>query len=86
MAPPSFTSTEHPASSAGSLPEAFSWVFERISDPLALVENALHEQAVSGVKLITQLGDHVLTIVDAVDNAKACDEVLNLWMAAIPAC
>ena len=61
MAPPSFTSTEHPASSAGSLPEAFSWVFERISDPLALVENALHEQAVSGVKLITQLGDHVLS-------------------------
>ena len=61
MTPPPFTPSEHSGPSAKTLPEAFSWVFERISEPLALVENALQEQVVSGVKLISTLGDHVLS-------------------------
>ena len=61
MSPPSYKPTDHSAVGPPALPEAFSWVFERISEPLSLVENALQEQAVSGVKLISTLGDHVLS-------------------------
>ncbi|MFP8873911.1 MAG: polyprenyl synthetase family protein [Myxococcota bacterium] len=47
--------------SAPVLPEAFSWLFDRISEPLALVERALKEQIISDVELVPILGEHVLS-------------------------
>lgn len=61
MQSPPYRETDLPLSSKASLPEAFSWVFERISEPLSLVENALQDQVISRVKLVSAVGDHVLS-------------------------
>lgn len=42
------------------LPEALSRVFDRISEPLLLVERTLKEQVSSDVPLVSLLGEHVL--------------------------
>ena len=43
------------------LAEAMARMFERIAEPLALVERALHDQLVSEIPLVSALGEHILS-------------------------
>ena len=43
------------------LVESMARIFERIAEPLALVERALHDQLVSDIPLVGALGEHILS-------------------------
>ncbi len=58
--PPSRSKTPYSEASRPRLAEAMARVLERITEPLALVERALHEQLTSDIPIVSALGEHIL--------------------------